>query len=243
MRSSEDLIDCQEDNSGNSYCQVGNEMGSGDLIDCQESRREIPNFQVGKGREMRLSESLRSSGESSYQQGVLIDEDSCGFVNHVNEDDEKLNTSITKEEDQRSVLIIGGIKSFLPSNQAEASISVAGATIEGQPIETVKEEEMEQTLMFSPAEGKEHSTELLKIFSQEAEQEMTAALKLAAEGETDNMDFVELYEELESLERRVIVQSQHIQQIKLETDGGAYQPGEQLEEVGVEPTQEETDKS
>jgi hypothetical protein len=48
-----------------------------------------------------------------------------------------------------------------------------------------------------------------------------------------------LYEELESLERRVIVQSLHIQQIKLETGRGAYQPGEELEEVGVEPTQEE----
>jgi hypothetical protein len=42
----------------------------------------------------------------------------------VNEYDEKLNTYITKEDDQRSVLIIGGIKSFLPSSQVEASISV-----------------------------------------------------------------------------------------------------------------------
>jgi hypothetical protein len=31
----------------------------------------------------------------------------------------------------------------------------------------------------------------------------------------------------------------HIQQAKLETYGGAYQPREKLEEVGVEPTQEE----
>jgi hypothetical protein len=62
---------------------------------------------------------------------VLIDEDSCGFVNHVNEYDEKLNTfTITKEEDQRSVLIIGGIKSFLPRNQVEASISVEGVATE-----------------------------------------------------------------------------------------------------------------
>jgi hypothetical protein len=189
---------------------------------------------------MRLSESLRSSEVSSDQQGVLIDEDSCGFVDHVNEYDEKLNTSTIKEEDQRCILIIGGIKTFLPSSQAEASINVVGAATKGQPTETFKEEEeKEKTLMFSPAEGEEHSTELLKIFSQEAEQEMTAALEPATEEEADNMDFVELYEELEALERRVIVQSQHIQQIRLETDGGAYQPGEQLEEVGVEPTQEE----
>jgi hypothetical protein len=72
-----------------------------------------------------------------------------------------------------------GNQIFLPSSQAEASICVADATTEGQPTETVKEEEeKEQTLMFSPAEGEEHSTELLKIFSQEVEQEMTAALSL-----------------------------------------------------------------
>jgi hypothetical protein len=47
------------------------------------------------------------------------------------------------------------------------------------------------------------------------------------------MDFVDLYEELEALERRVIVKSQHIQQVKLETGGGAYQPKEQLEEAGI----------
>jgi hypothetical protein len=87
--------------------------------------------------------------------------------------------------------------------------------------------------------GEEHSTELLKIFSQEAEREITATLELAEEEEADNIDFVELYEELEAQERRVNMQSRHLQHVKLETGGGTYQPGEQLEEVGVEPTQEE----
>jgi hypothetical protein len=87
--------------------------------------------------------------------------------------------------------------------------------------------------------GEEHSTKLLKIFSQEVEREITAALELAEEEEADNIDFVELYEELEAQERRVNMQSRHLQHVKLETGGGAYQPGEQLEEVGVEPTQEE----
>jgi hypothetical protein len=66
---------------------------------------------------------------------------------------------------------------------------------------------------------------LLKIFSQEAEQEMTTTLKPVEEEEVDSMDFVDLCEELEALERRVIVQSQNIQQIKLETDE-AYHPKE-----------------
>jgi hypothetical protein len=35
------------------------------------------------------------------------------------------------------------------------------------------------------------------------------------------------------------MQSRHTQHDKLETGGGAYYPGEKLEEVGVEPTQEE----
>jgi hypothetical protein len=47
-------------------------MGSlEDLIDW-EGREEIPYFQVGKGEEMRLSDSLMNSEVSSYQQGVLM---------------------------------------------------------------------------------------------------------------------------------------------------------------------------
>jgi hypothetical protein len=107
-------------------------MGSVDLIDYQVGRREVPNFQVGRGKEMRLSESLRSSEVGSGQQGVLIGEDSCGFVDHVNEDDEKLNTLTIKEEDQRSILIIGGIKTFLPNNQVEASAHDESAAKKGK---------------------------------------------------------------------------------------------------------------
>jgi hypothetical protein len=108
-------------------------MGSVDLIDCQVGRREVPNCQVGRGKEMRLSESLTDSVESSYQQGVLMDEDSCGFADHVNEYDEKLNTLTIQEEDQRSILIIGGIQIFLPDSPVEARACVADATREGQP--------------------------------------------------------------------------------------------------------------
>jgi hypothetical protein len=39
-----------------------------------------------------------------------------------------------------------------------------------------------------------------------------------------------------------MVQSFHIQQAMLETDGGVYQLGEQLEEVGDIPAQEEMHK-
>jgi hypothetical protein len=160
MRSIENLIEYHEGINGDSYFHRGNEMRSTKyLIDCQESRGEILYFQVGKGIRIRLSESIRSSEVSSDQQGVSIDEDSCGFADHVNADDAKLNNSTIREEYHRFILIIGGIKTFMPRSQAEASINVAGEATKGKPTETVKEEEeKEKTLMFSRSEGEEHST-------------------------------------------------------------------------------------
>jgi hypothetical protein len=101
------------------------------------------------------------------------------------------------------------------------------------------EEEVEQTLLFSQGAKDKHSTRLLKIFNQEDEAEMTTTLKPIAERELYIIDFIGLCEELESLEKRAIVKSLHIQQIRLETDGGAYQPQEQLDGVGLEKTQGE----
>jgi hypothetical protein len=57
---------------------------------------------VGKGEEMRLSDSLMNSEMSSDQQGVLIE-----------------------RGDQRSVMIIGGIQIFLPSRPVEVTMHVA----------------------------------------------------------------------------------------------------------------------
>jgi hypothetical protein len=94
--------------------------------------------------------------------------------------------------------------------------------------------------MSTPGEGEENSSKLLRIFSQETEQEMTAALKPVEEGEAYIMEFANMYEELESLEIRVMVQIFHIQQVNLETDRGAYKPEERLEGVGDMPTQEES---
>jgi hypothetical protein len=68
---------------------------------------------------------------------------------------------------------------------------------------------------------------------------MTATLEPAIAEEVDNIYFVELYEELESKERWINILSRHIQEVNLERGGGEYQLGDPLEEVGVEPTQEE----
>jgi hypothetical protein len=77
-------------------------------------------------------------------------------------------------------------------------------------------------MMSTQIEVGEHSKELPKIFNQEAETEMTTTLKPAKEEETGRMDFVDLYEELESLERRGMVQILHIRKVKLEEDEEVY---------------------
>ena len=88
---------------------------------------------MGKGEEE------MSSDESLCQQGVLTNEEeakeilhpyeySCGVVNHMNEDDNKLETCITKEKDQRRIIVIGGIEIVLPSSQGEVITGIADAT-------------------------------------------------------------------------------------------------------------------
>ena len=47
---------------------------------------------------------------------------------------------------------------------------------------------------------------------------MTVALEFAVEEEIDNINFANLCEEFEALERRVNVQRRHIQQVRLEVD-------------------------
>jgi hypothetical protein len=58
---------------------------------------------------------------------------------HVNEDDEKLNTPIAAEEDQRCVIIVGGIQIFLPNSPTETNTRV--------PHEEVVQQESEKEAM------------------------------------------------------------------------------------------------
>jgi hypothetical protein len=66
---------------------------------------------------------------------------------------------------------------------------------------------------------------------------MTVELESTTEEEANNIDFVDLCEELEALEKRVNMQSQHIQQVKLETTGEDIQSREQLEGAGSAPSE------
>jgi hypothetical protein len=139
-------------------CQVGNESGSVDLIKFQVGRRDIPDCQVGKGEEMSSAE-ISFIDEEEEGERPHSDGDSCKTVSHVNEDDEKFQTSITEKEDQRIVLIIGGVEIFLPSGRGEASTDVADATGR-QPTETVMEEK-EHILMSVPT-----GERLVELFTQ-----------------------------------------------------------------------------
>jgi hypothetical protein len=130
---------------------------------------------------------------------------------------------LTEEEDLRNLLMIGGIQIFLPHSPEEAKVCVADeatTTEVGQLAETVRKKNWSRYLEAAQAEEEdEHSEEWLNIFSQETEK--TAALELAEveeEEEVDNISLADLYEQIEALERRVIVQGMHIQQVKLEAD-------------------------
>jgi hypothetical protein len=135
-------------------CRVGNEKGSVDLVEFQVGRGDIPDFQVGKGGEMILVESSLIDEEEAEER-PHPDEYSRRTVSRVNEDDEKLKTSIA--EDHRTILIIGGVEIFLPSSRGEASIKFAEA-MGGKQLETIEEEE-EHILMSIPIG--EHPVELL----------------------------------------------------------------------------------
>jgi hypothetical protein len=109
---------------------------------------------VGTGEEMSSAES--SLADEEVEEKPHSVGDSHRLVSHVNEYDDMLeNFIIAKEEDQRDILIIGGVEIFLPSGQGKARKDVANVTGRQQE-ETVKEEK-EQISMFVPIEGEENS--------------------------------------------------------------------------------------
>jgi hypothetical protein len=113
---------------------------------------------------------------------------------------------LTKEEDLRDLLMIGGIGIFLPLSLEEAEVCIANAAIaEEQSDVIVRKEELEQTLEAAQVdeEEDEHSEESLDVFSEKAEAE--------EEEEADNICFADLWEQIKSLEERVKVEGMHIQ--------------------------------
>jgi hypothetical protein len=142
-RSSEGLVYCERwerDGKDLIEYQEGNEFMkiAQDLIDCQVGSRKILYCQVGKGEQM-------NSEVSSYQQEEM-----------------------TEKEDQKSIMMIGGIKVFLPHSLVEASVCVSNAaTTERQPAVTVKE--MEQMSEASQGEEEEHIVKMLTPWEKELE--------------------------------------------------------------------------
>jgi hypothetical protein len=109
-----------------------------DLVNCQVGRGDIPYCQVGKGEEVSSDESSLADEEEDEEK-PHSDGDSRRTVSRVNEDDEKLQTSVIEEKNQRNVLIIVGTEKFLPRGRGDDSIDVVDATRRYQ-VETITEE-------------------------------------------------------------------------------------------------------
>jgi hypothetical protein len=58
----------------------------------------------------------RSLVDQEAKEKPHSDEDSCRTMNYMNEDDQKLQTSVIEKEDWRVILIIRGVEIFMPSD-------------------------------------------------------------------------------------------------------------------------------
>jgi hypothetical protein len=115
--------------------------------------------------EVRLYESLKNSERSSNKKGVLMEE--MRLYESLKNSEKSLDKQgVLTEEDQKCILIIGGIKIFMPSIPIEGSACIEGAEEERQSTVNVIKQEKEKTVKsFQEMEKEEHSMELLKIFS------------------------------------------------------------------------------
>jgi hypothetical protein len=95
-------------------------MGSVDLIVCQGSSGSIPYFQVGRDEQVNLDQPEELTEHMRLSEGLINSE--VSLDQHV---------QLTKEEDQDNIMMIGGIRIFLPCAQEEAEICV----VDGAPAE------------------------------------------------------------------------------------------------------------
>jgi hypothetical protein len=143
-------------------------MGSVDLKVCQEGSGSIPYFQMGRGELMSQNQPEEMTKKVSSQ------------------GDQRMQ--LTKAEDLRSRVNIGGIQIFLPFAPEEAENCVASATTgrKKQSVVTVQEELVQMVKTAQEDKENEHSEEQLNDFSQGAEKKEVVALRLTAEeGEVD----------------------------------------------------------
>jgi hypothetical protein len=116
------------------------------------------------------------------------------------------------EEYQRRIPIIKGIEIFFQNNQVEASAHDEIVAKERQPVKTITKKEKEEILKPSPIEKEEDIVDLFTHWE---------------------MDLNMLEDWLDNQEPE-----DHCQKIAM-LEGEEYQHEEQLEEVGVEPRQED----
>ena len=104
-------------------------MGSVDLIICQEGSKQIPYCQVGRDEQVSFDQPEEMIEQMSSE--MILDQ----------------QVQLTKEEDLRDLLMIGGIGIFLPLSLEKAEVCIANVEIvEDQSVVTIRKEELEKTL-------------------------------------------------------------------------------------------------
>jgi hypothetical protein len=284
----EGVVHTCEPETGRNLSDVENEMRSlEDLIDCQVGNRKFPICQVGREKEMRLFESLGSSEVSSCQQGVLMEMGSIDLIDcqvgsrkipycQVGKG-EQMNSEVssyqqeelTEKEGQKSILMIGGIRVFLPNSPVEANTSVAHEGIVQQESEkeamgpndfkvncvcdagTKKERQPSETVMMKEkiseaAQGKEeeHTVKMLTPWEKELEMLEDWLNHPEPVDECHEKTVMEILRE-EHSEKLLENFSQGAEQMitavsrHATEDEGEFQSEEQLEEAGIQPAQGE----
>jgi hypothetical protein len=146
-------------------------------------------------------ETAELESTTKWPASAIGDEDNMkGQIDQIGKEEKehKFQCSQEMEKEKHSVEFL---KNFNQGDEHEATIEL-GSTIEGD----------------------EHSDEWLKIFSLEPEQDITVECEPTTEEESiDTMDLVDVCEEIEALEKRVMMKRHIIQQVEFSIDGEKMQ--------------------
>jgi hypothetical protein len=205
-----------------------------DSMECQEGSRSIPYCQVGRDEqmswekpeelieqvslEMNLDQHVQLTEEEDLRSLMMIGGIEI-FLPLAQEEEEICVVGATTTEEQSAETVKEELEQVLETapeayeeenEHSEECLNAFNQEAEEAVALKLTAEEAE--------EDDEHSEEWLSIFSQETEKTATWEFATEEEEEADNICFADLWKQIEALERRVIVQGVHIQQVKLEVD-------------------------
>jgi hypothetical protein len=190
---------------------------------------------VGKGEQMRLSKSLMNSKMSLDQQEELTEKMSSEVSSYQ-------QGQLIEKEDHKSIMMIGGIKVFLPYSPVGASVCVTNAaTVVGQPAMIVKE--MEQISEAAQGKEEEHTVKMLTPWEKELEMLEDWLNHLEPLDDFHEEKFMQMLVEEhseESLRNFILGDEQMMTGMPRHAaaDEGKFHSAEQLEEARIQPAQD-----